>query len=303
MSRSVQIVSAPSILGLRPSGVEMLGESLLHAGLKESLTSTLPVIAVPHLNPKYNLKRDKETCCLNPDLIREFSESLMEEVTKVIASDRFPMVLGGDCSILIGIMACLRREGNYGLVFLDAHADFYEPEKSTTGEVADMDLAIVTGRGPDILTNIQNLRPYVQDQNVLHLGQRDLEETKKYGSRQIQDSGIKIVDLNYLRDNGVKSAMSEIHNFISKVDVEGFWIHFDCDVINDDENPAVDYRLPGGLSFHEAEQILCELLNTNKIIGISVTIFNPLLDSSGQIRKRIVSCLSSSVGRLASDFV
>lgn len=58
-----------------------------------------------------------------------------------------------------------------GLIFLDANADFYEPEKSITGEVADMDLAIVTGRGPELLTNINDQRPYLRDENVIHIGQ------------------------------------------------------------------------------------------------------------------------------------
>ncbi|CAN5501775.1 hypothetical protein BH23BAC1_BH23BAC1_25200 [soil metagenome] len=64
--------------------------------------------------------------------------------------------MGGDCSIHIGIMSALKEKGNYGLIFLDTHADFYAPEQSITGEVADMDLAIVTGRGPEILNNINN---------------------------------------------------------------------------------------------------------------------------------------------------
>jgi len=37
-----------------------------------------------------------------------------------------------------------------------------------------MDLAISTGRGPDILTNIDGLKPYVQDEHVIHIGQEML---------------------------------------------------------------------------------------------------------------------------------
>jgi arginase len=67
--------------------------------------------------------------------------------------------------------------------FLDAHADFYQSEKSISGEVADMDLAIVTGQGPEILKNINNLHPYVKDENVIHIEQRDWEETKNSDHR------------------------------------------------------------------------------------------------------------------------
>ena len=71
-----------------------------------------------------------------------------------------------------------------------SHVDFYGPEKSITGEVADMDLAIVTGRGPEELTNIHSKRPYVCDNHVIHIGQRDWHETKKYGSQDIKETPI-----------------------------------------------------------------------------------------------------------------
>ena len=50
--------------------------------------------------------------------------------------------------------AALRRTGRrHGLLFLDGNADFYQPEASPTGEAADMDLALCTGRGPDRATS------------------------------------------------------------------------------------------------------------------------------------------------------
>ena len=97
------------------------------------------------------------------------------------------MVLGGDCSILIGTLLSLRRSGRYGLFFIDGHADFYQPQASTTGEVADMDLAIVSGRGPDILTNIDNLKPLVRDEDVVVFGYRDAEQSAGYGSQDVRD--------------------------------------------------------------------------------------------------------------------
>jgi len=96
-------------------------------------------------------------------LIRDYSIDVGKAIV-TINTDRFALVLGGDCSILIGIMQVLKVIGRYGLIFLEAQADFYEPEKSVTGEVADMELAILTGRGSELLTNINNRRPYVEDE-------------------------------------------------------------------------------------------------------------------------------------------
>ena len=55
-------------------------------------------------------------------------------------------MLGGDDTVLFGNLLALRRRGRYGLVFLDAHYDFYLPEQST-GQASDSDLALATGVG------------------------------------------------------------------------------------------------------------------------------------------------------------
>jgi arginase len=293
MKYDIEIISAPSILGLKPTGVEMLGKSLLESGLGENLQSAYPVVHIPTFNTLYNDRRDPETNCLNTKAIRDFSIDLGKVVSETINKKHFAFVLGGDCSILIGIMAGLKAKGTYGLTFLDAHADFYEPEKSISGEVADMDLAIITGRGPELLININNLQPYIKDENVIHIGQRDWEETKKYHSSDIRETAIKCYSFLEIEKNGMNVIVTEVLKNINELKLDGFWIHFDTDVLSDEINPAVDYRLPGGLQFEQVEYLIKSLLLSGRMTGISVTIFNPRLDKKGFIAKNI----SQSIGR------
>lgn len=293
-NRNIQIISAPSILGLKPSGVEFLAESLLNSGLNKLIDAQNPIIEVPTLNHLYSKIRDPETNCLNPTLIRDYSVELGKVIDR-INKDRFALVLGGDCSILIGIMQALKGKGRFGLIFLDAHADFYEPEKSVTGEVADMDLAIVTGRGPEVLTNINNRRPYVDDELVIHIGQRDWEEAKKYDSQDISETKIKCFSLEEIKSSGINKTIKAILTQIKKLDTGGFWIHFDTDVLSDDINPAVDYRLPGGLELEEVEEVLKSVIRTGKVLGLSVTIFNPKIDINGHSSKSIALLINKSL--------
>ena len=289
----VQIVTAPSILGLKPTGVERLPAVLLSQGLKEALNSHNAVIEVPTLNHLYTYERDRQTSVLNVHALRTFSGSLKDTLGQIPINKKFALVLGGDCSILIGIMAALKSMGTYGLFFLDAHADFYEPEKSVTGEAADMDLALITGRGPDVLTNIDNAKPYVYDENVIHLGQRDMEETRKFQSQEIRSTKIKCLDITRLQQASNLQVANEIDAYATQIKADGFWIHFDTDVINDELNPAVDYRLPGGLSFEQCQTILISLIQKYPSVGMSVTIFNPNLDTDGSVAKQIVALISN----------
>ena len=110
---------------------------------------------------------------------------LADAVADVVERDEFPVLLGGDCSILLGSTLALRRRGRYGLLFIDGHADFYQPEANPNGEAASMDLAFATGRGPELLTNLEGLRPLVRDEDVVAFGFRDAQEQREYGSQPL----------------------------------------------------------------------------------------------------------------------
>ena len=68
--------------------------------------------------------------------------------------------------------------------------------------------------------------------------------------------------------------------------------HLDADLLDDAVMPAVDYRMPGGLSFEELSTVLSEAAGSDGLRGIDVTIFNPALDSDGTIAARFVEALA-----------
>lgn len=284
------IIDAPSILGLRPTGVQYLPEALKIAGLLKGLNAEYVGYVQPSLS--YNPKRDQATLIMNADAIKTFSLQLAEIVSTKIAKKSFPIVLGGDCSILIGPLLGLRRVGRYGLFFIDGHTDFYQPQASTTGEVADMDLAIVSGRGPDILTNIDDLKPLVRDEDVVVFGYRDAEQSLSYGSQDIRETNMHVFDLSQIRGLKIATATSVAVARLMKDGLEGFWIHLDADVLDDRVMPAVDYRLPdGGLGFSELSKLLSVLIASGHAVGMTITIFNPHLDLDGSIAKNFVSSI------------
>jgi len=286
--RRFEILDASSILGLRPTGVEYLPEAIKAAGLLNRLDAEY---AGQVSAPEYSSKRDEETLLLNPEAIRNYSKQLANAVARVLERKRFPIVLGGDCSIIVGNVLALRRLGRYGLFFIDGHADFYQPEASPTGEVADMDLAIVSGRGPDVLASIDDLKPLVQDEDIVLFGNRDAEQARSYGSQDVDQTGIHVFDFEKVQEIGFRTATSQAIGKLMKSELDGFWIHLDVDVLNDRDMPAVDYRLAGGFDFEELSQLLRVLLGSGKAVGMDITIFNPKLDLDGSIAHRLVSSL------------
>jgi len=280
------IVDAPSVLGLRPNGVEELPEALKAAGLHAGLQAEYAGRVEP---PPYSAKRDPETLVLNPKGLRDYARQLAIKVTDLLESNRFPVVLGGDCSNVIGCTLALRRMGRYGLFYIDGHADFYQPEAEPSGEVASMDLAIVSGRGPDILTNIDGLRPLVRDEDIVLFGYRDAKQQKEFGSQDVRETAIHAFDLEQVRELGITAAAK--HGMMKLGQIEGFWVHLDADVLNDAVMPAVDYRLADGLQWHELSALLKSLMASGQAVGMNIGIFNPRLDADGSIARRLVSTL------------
>ena len=288
------VIDAPSILGLRPTGVELLPKALRAAGLLEQLKADYAGMIAP--TSAYNYKRDDGTALLNPRAIKNYALKLAEAVNGELCKNKFPIVIGGDCSILIGNILALRRLGRYGLFFIDGHSDYYLPEESSTGEVADMDLAIVSGHGPDILSDLDQLKPLVMEQDIVVFGYRDSVQSAQYGCQDIKKTtminAIEYVDVQRL---GFQNAASLGIETLLRNELSGFWIHLDADVLNDSIMPAVDYRLPGGITFSELSNLLKLLLLSKKAVGISVAILNPTLDKDGSITRNFVSCIAEGL--------
>ncbi len=286
------ILEAPSNLGLFPRGVETLPDALIGAGLTERLGARRAGRVAPLA---YDDRRDPETKLLNPKGLASYAVSLADAVGPLLDAKEFPVVLGGDCSILLGCTLATRRRGRVGLLFLDGHADFYQPEAEPAGEAASMDLALVTGRGPGVVTDLESRRPLVRDEDVTLLARRDAEEAEELGSQRVEDTAIDVIDLVAFRKAGAAASTRRALDRLTAPDLDGFWIHLDADVLDDSVMPAVDYRIPDGLQWDELAAILRAALASGKALGIDITIFNPKLDKDGSIARRFAETLAEGL--------
>jgi arginase len=282
------ILEAPSILGLKPTGVERLPAVLLQHGLAEQLPARRAGRVVP--TAAYDTRRDPQTLTLNARGIAEYSTALADAVTDVVGRGEFPILLGGDCSILLGSSLALRRRGRYGLLFIDGHADFYQPEANPNGEAASMDLAFATGHGPELLTNLEGLRPLVRDEDVVAFGFRDAQEQREYGSQPLPPE-VLALDLSEVRRLGPERAARRAVDHLAAKPTQGFFIHLDADVVSDELMPAVDYRIPDGLSWEELRTVLRTALASGRAVGIEITIYNPALDADGSSGRELARTL------------
>jgi arginase len=285
--RNHVIIAAPTNLGLHPGGVEKLSAALIGAGFAERLRAPVVGRVVP---PPYDPVPDPETRIMNARAIAAYTRALADPVGRAIDAGQFPIVLGGDCSILLGNVLALRRRGRFGLLFVDGHNDCYEPGAYPTGEAAAMDLAQSVGVGPEFLTNIDELRPYVRASDTVVFGTRDSCDGHLRG-RMPTPAGILEMELSEIRHMGIDAALSKALRAVQRPELSGVWLHLDVDVLDDAIMPAVDYRRPDGLSWDEFETSVRAFLGSGRVVGMDVTIFNPSMDPDGSITVDLTECL------------
>lgn len=217
-------------------------------------------------------------------------DNLSTAVQQAIAADRWPLVIGGDCSVVLGV---LRGTGTVGLLFVDGHEDAWPPQTSPTGETADCELGIALGfcPGPPQLG-----RPgaFIAPDHVVVLGPRDRDELADASVASIADriafvSGDELVggDIDVIAAGAVAGLRRR---------PGPWWLHVDLDVLATAALPAVDYPQPGGLTWLQLQQLGDAAMGQGGCIGASVVIYNPDLDG-GAHAARIVDFIGHLVRR------
>jgi arginase len=279
-----QILHVETNLGLRPGGVERLGAVLLELGLAERLGAPVaPAVRAP----AFDDRRDPLLGARNVQAAATLAVEQADWVGQILDAGGFPVVLGGDDSVLLGCLLALRRLGSAGLVLLDGHTDFWDLPDGT-GELSDSDLWIATGHGPDVISDLEGRRPLVSSQACVVYGHRDRAQQLRDGSRDVYREPMLVRNLAELRAAGVEDAANHAAAFLAAEGVDRVWLHLDADCLDDELMPAVDWRLDGGLTPSEVVGLARPLVSDGLIAGIDVTIYNPALDTDDHAAGRVL---------------
>ena len=291
------IIEAASALGHVPEhlGVGRAPGVLLEAGLADGLAARWAGRVAAQ---GYSAVRDPQTKIMNPRALNGYSRSLADAVAAVLGNGEFPVVLGGDCSILLGTMLALRRRGRYGLLYIDGDADFYQPEVNPLGGAASAsDLAFATGRGPGIVSDIEGRRPLVRDDDVAVFACRDAADRERRGCQPLPP-GTLVVDRDQVHRLGAATAAREALTFLARDGGpgDGFWIHLDADVFDETIMKAVDDPRPDGLTWDEGVSALCTAVSSGHAVGLQVAIYNPDIDSDRSNGRGLAATVRAALG-------
>jgi arginase len=231
-------------------------------------------------------RREPTTGVVGANEVRRASAAIASSVREVLKSGERPLVLGGDCTLLLGVFQAV-PDGS-GLWFVDGHADFFDGESSPTGEAADMDLALLTGHGPPGL--LAGNEPMLKPAAVVLLGHRPAElhpEVARENARL--DPAIRGLTAPEIREGGPDRVGNDA---AAQLAGRPAWLHLDLDVLDESVMPAVSYPQPLGLDWDELVALARPLVAAPNLLGVSVADFNPDRDADETYAARIVEELA-----------
>jgi arginase len=301
MRDRVAVVGAPSSIGLRPD--DHTGEPQ-HVNRAPGVLRELGIVTrldAADLGdvqpPPYEDYERPPGGARNEDGIAAYSRSLADRVAAGLEDDRFVLVLGGDCSVVLGcLLGAGRRAGRIGLAYVDAHADFATPEESLTGSVASMCLALAVGHGNSPLARLAGADPIVRAEDVALIGRRDASQPS-YGHAALGTSGIlDLPDPAFDQGAATTTAAAALAR-IGTPESTGFWILVDSDVLNPVVMSAVGSPEPGGPLIEELAALLAPMVDHPKALGMALTLYDPSLDPDRTNAGRLVTLLEAALGR------
>lgn len=285
MTRKIEIISIPSSAGAYRAGIEQAPAAIRAVGLAASLRNVGydvierkddPPICPSRYNPG-------ELTASNIEPTVEYVGHTRSRVARALASGHLPLVIGGDCSIEIGVVAANLDAGHrVGLVYFDGHADMNVPGSvpDGTGEFSEsldwMGVAHMLGLEGAVpaLTEIGSRCPLLRSSDVAIVGFIP-EQASDFERQQIQTLGIRVVDWETVaRDpSGESERLLETWGH----DLDHLLVHFDVDVLNFLDTPIADTTASRdvGLTLHQATRVLEVLIADSRFSGLTITEVNP----------------------------
>jgi arginase len=288
----IVVIGVPSSAGARRIGQDRAPESFRRAGLIERLRAgglEVTDVSLDHVTFSPDPSHPQQQ---NLDRVLDVAKRVAEQVSEAVANNATPIVLGGDCTITLGVLSGLIRHlPDLGLIYFDGDADLNTPDTTTSGIFDGMVMSHIIGDGAEALAHVGDRYPLLSEENIVLFGYNpeagwidpaELQRLKecsmlKYLSTQIREKARR----------AATEALAQL-----EASVQHILIHFDVDVIDRRDFPAADVLHDHGLAFDEAMDALKVFASSSKFAGLVITEFNSDRDEEGKLAARLVEAVA-----------
>ncbi len=289
------VLGAASSAGTHYAGQERAPAALRAAGLIDRLIAAglsvvdrgdvvTEVFAVDHANPTRR----------NFPAVLRTARQVADEVGRVIADGAVPLVLGGDCTITLGVVAGVRRvRPDVGLFYFDGDADLATPESTSSGVLDAMGIAHLIGLTENDLATLDGRRPILSSDRLVLFGV-DETDPESFRTSVLRDHpGLRWYPDHVVRRDPAGSARTAMDGLSTGA---GVILHFDVDAVDSGDLPLANYPHYGtGVSLDAAARALAVAAAAPDLTAIVLTEVNPSHDPDGQQLRRYVDAVGGAL--------
>jgi arginase len=203
----------------------------------------------------------------------DLARSIAAAVRAARIADRLPLVLAGNCSAALGVVAGL-DPARTGVLWLDAHGDLNTPETTVSGFLDGMALATLTGRcWRSLTTTVPGFAP-LPDNRLAMIGARDLDPPEEALSAAL---GIRRLGPGQLGADRGGDGLARAVARIARV-ADRFYVHVDLDVLDPRVATSNEFAAPAGLSLRDVQTVVEVAGRSRPIAGAALTALDPSHD-------------------------
>ncbi len=287
MTRTFALLGVPSSAGAHWPGQEKAPRALREAGLVERLRAAGHTVRDLGDLPRTRFRPDPGRHPQSLEAVVGVVGSVADRVEGAVRAGHVPLVVGGDCTIELGVLSGFIRAGeDPALLYFDGGVDLFTPDTNPTGILDSMGVAHMVGE-PGVAEDLARIGPrypLMQDARIVLFGyEPNPPEIPVLERRSMPRYPAEVV-----RGRPGEVAAEAVALLEGRAD--RFVVHFDVDVIDFVDFPVADVpQHNAGLKFDEAITSLGVFAASPAFGGLVITEFNPdHADENGELTARFV---------------
>ena len=225
--------------------------------------------------------------------------AVADAVAAALAGQRLPVVLGGDCTITLGVLAGLQRQDpSAALIYFDGDADLGTPQTTSSGVLDAMGIAHLLGLADNPLSRLGPAWPMLTDDRLVLVGYDETDpETYQAGVLDARPGLTRFADRQVRADPAGCAAGA-----LAAVAAAGsLLVHFDVDAVDGRDLPLANFPHYGtGVPLSTAGELLTAFYRAPALRAVVLTEVNPSYEPTGATLGRYVNVVAGALsGALA----